>query len=208
MPASVFPTGRQRLICPSVPFTRALHMPKVPRELREQTQWAFGCVPPGRFTFKQSGKHTIPPMLSASQPELSKHLLLLPAQPRPRFLFILPSQLGTEMNMRTSLSEIRGKSPELLTARHGSMRKKGWMATYHQGPCSWGPSLPWGPAAHSRSTPRGRSLDLLSPAGSRRSSWPEPHHQTHGAGHGGTPWRGALPPAGCPEAPALGSADG
>lgn len=56
-------------------------MPKVPRELREQTQWAFGCVPPGRFTFKQSGKHTVLPMLSASQPELSKHLLLLPAQP-------------------------------------------------------------------------------------------------------------------------------
>ena len=56
-------------------------MPKVPRQLREQTPWAFGCVPRGRFTFKQSGKHTVPPMLLASQPELSEHLLLLSAQP-------------------------------------------------------------------------------------------------------------------------------
>ena len=127
---------------------------------------------------------------------------------RPWFLSTLPSQLGTETSMRTSLSEIRRKSPELLTARHGFMRKKRWMATYHQGPCSWGPSQLWGPAARSRSTPRGPSLGLLSPAGSRRFSWPEPHHQTHGAGHSGTPWRGALLPAGYPEAPALGSADG
>lgn len=118
----------------------------------------------------------------------------------------LPFQLGTRMITLTSFSESRGKIPELPAARRCSMRKGD--GTYPQGPCSRSPSRLPGPAAHSRSTPRGPSLGLLSPSGSRRSSWPEPHHQAHGAGRSGTPWREDPLPAGCPEAPALGSADG
>lgn len=119
----------------------------------------------------------------------------------------LPLHLGIRMSIRTLLSE-RRKNPSRHCLRPITATWAKGELTYHRGPWSQGPSRPPGAATHSTPTLRGPSLGLLSPAGSRRSSWPGPRHQVHGAGHSGTPGIGAPSPACGPGGLAPDSADG